>query len=476
MTFLTGTMNERGNYKMAVKPRIGEPKASSPQTVADILNLARSQATANYQAQVPELKELTLENLKNIGGIIMANKNYTNQYLTYLVNRIGLTWLNSRMYTNPWSMFKKGFLEFGETVEEIFVQMSKPFKYDPVKAQQTVFQRNVPDVRTVLHILNYQYYYKQTINDRMLRQSFLSWNGVRDLIAAIVDSMYTALYSDEFLVMKYMLFRCIQNGYLKVITIPTVSTENMKQIASTMRGTTNMLNFQSADYNIAGVDTFSLTEDQYVIFNAMFDATMGVEVLASVFNMDKAEINGHRVLVDGFGKLNVERLNTLFGEEDWYEEPSQAELDAVNVIPAVVVDKNFFQVYDNLQEFTEIYNNDGLEWNYDLHVWRIFSFSIFSNAAVYAPGTPSVTSVTVSPASATVYPGHSFQLSAAVVTDWFAPQTVNWLVSVGDTYATVDMYGKVKISSDAPSGTKITVTATSAFDHTKSGSAELTVG
>lgn len=461
---------------MPIKPRAAVPVAATPKSVQDILNLSRSMASANYKAMVPEMKQATLQNLREIGGVILANKDFTNEWLKWLVNRIGMTWLNTRMYENPWRMFKKGYLEFGESVEEIYTEMSKPFKYDPVKAQSTVFQMNDPDVRTVLHTLNYQYYYKQTIRDRDLRQAFLSWNGIRELIGDIVNKMYSALYNDEFLVMKYLLFRCIQNGYLKVLTIPTIEPDNMKAIASIMRGATNLLQFNSNEYNLAGVHNFSLPEQQYVIWNAQFDATMGVEVLATVFNMDKAEVNGHRVLVDGFGKLDVERLNALFGEEDWYVEPSAEELAAVDRIPAVLVDENFFQVWDVLQEFGEIYNTDGLYWNYDLHVWRIFSFSIFANALAYAPGTPIVTGVTVSPTTATIYPGQQMQLSATVTTEWFAPQSVNWLVTVGDDKATVNNYGIVKLLPAAATGDSITVTATSVFDPTKSATCTLTVG
>mgnify|MGYP000075391992 FL=1 len=72
-----------------------------------------------------------------------------------------------------------------------------------------MFKREIPDVRAAFHILNYQKFYKATISNDQLRQAFLSWQGITDLIAKIVDSMYTGANYDEFLTMKYMLARNI---------------------------------------------------------------------------------------------------------------------------------------------------------------------------------------------------------------------------------------------------------------------------
>ena len=94
------------------------------------------------------------------------------------------------MYTNPWADFKKGRLEYGETVEEIFVNLCRPYQFSPSKAEQDVFKRTIPDVRAAFHTMNFQKYYPITISDDQLRQAFLSWQGITDLIAAIVEMVY----------------------------------------------------------------------------------------------------------------------------------------------------------------------------------------------------------------------------------------------------------------------------------------------
>lgn len=449
---------------MATTPKVVTLTNSS----VDILNAIRNNATQNYRDYVPKATPVA-DSIRQIGAIIMDYPALQNEFLSALVNRIGRVLITSKMYDNPWAFFKKGLLEFGESVEEIFVNIAKPFQFDPAVAETNVFKREIPDVRAAFHIMNYQKYYKATINNDQLRQAFLSWQGISDLIAKIVDAMYTGANYDEFQTMKYMLARHILDGHMYPVEIPTVETANMKSIVSVVKGVSNKFTFLSPNYNLAGVQTYTAKNDQYMLINSQFDATMDVEVLASAFNMGKAEFSGRRVLVDSFGSLDTARLAELFAGDSTYQEISSGELEALDAIPAVLVDRNWFMIFDNFYNFTEQYNGEGLYWNYWYHVWKTFSVSPFANNALFIPGTPGVTSVTVSPGSATVATGQSVQLSANVVTTNFAPKSVTW--TVNSEYATVDNSGKVTVLSTAPASTRITVTATSTYDTSKKGTA-----
>lgn len=453
---------------MPVKPKIRTLTTSA----ADILNVIRNNASVDYRNYVPKADANDVESVRTIGAIIMDYPALQNEFLNALVNRIGRVMLTSKMYSNPIAFFKKGVLEYGESIEEIFVNIAKVQEFNPEIAEQEVFKRVVPDVRAAFHIMNYQKFYKATVTQEQLKQAFLSWDGVTDLIARIVDSMYTGANYDEFLVMKYLLARHILDGRVYPVTVPTVTAENAKAIITTVKGVSNKLTFMNSDYNPAAVRTFTEKTDQYMIVNSVFDATMDVNVLASAFNMDKAEFLGHRVLIDGFGDLDVARLGEIFAGDPTYHEPSQVELTALNAIPAVIVDKDWFMVFDMLTQFTEQYNGQGLYWNYFYHVWKTFSVSPFANSVLFVPGTPSVTSVTVSPTTASVPKGGSVSLSAVVATEYFAPQTVVWTSSEADVK--VSAAGVVTVDADAKS-TSATITAASAFDKTKKATCEVTV-
>lgn len=452
---------------MAVKPRIVTLTNSS----VDVLNAIRNNATTNYKHYVP-IATPDAESVRDIGAVIMSHPQLQNEFLSALVNRIGMVILTSKMYENPWAVFKRGMLEFGESIEEIFVNIAKPYQFDPEVAQSNLFKREIPDVRTAFHIMNYQKYYKATIQNDQLRQAFLSWQGITDLIAKIVDAMYTGANYDEFQTMKYMLAKHIIDGHMYPITIQTVTADNMKSIVSTIKGVSNNFEFLSPKYNLAGVSNKSDKKDQYLLVDSRFDATMDVEVLASAFNMDKAEFTGRRVLVDSFGSLDIERLNQLFADDPTYRELSEDELKALDSIPCVLVDKEWFMIFDNYNNFTEQYNGEGLYWNYWYHVWKTFSISPFANNAIFVTGTPSVASVTVSPASATVKSGQSISLSATVVTDFFAPQTVDWISNTEGV--TVNASGVVTIDSKVGAG-NVTITARSTFDSSKTGTCTITV-
>lgn len=453
---------------MPVKPKIRTLTTSA----ADILNVIRNNASVDYRNYVPKADANDVESVRTIGSIIMDYPALQNEFLNALVNRIGRVMLTSKMYSNPIAFFKKGVLEYGESIEEIFVNIAKVQEFNPEIAEQEVFKRVVPDVRAAFHIMNYQKFYKATVTQEQLKQAFLSWDGVTDLIARIVDSMYTGANYDEFLVMKYLLARHILDGRVYPVTVPTVNAENAKAIVTTVKGVSNKLTFMNSEYNPAAVRTFTDKTDQYMIVNSVFDATMDVNVLASAFNMDKAEFLGHRVLIDGFGDLDIARLGEIFAGDPTYNEPTQAELTALNAIPAVIVDKDWFMVFDMLTQFTEQYNGQGLYWNYFYHVWKTFSVSPFANSVLFVPGTPSVTSVTVSPTTASVPKGGSVSLSCVVVTEYFAPQTVVWTSNAADVK--VSAAGVVTVDADATS-TTATITATSAFDDKKKATCTVTV-
>ena len=455
---------------MPTKPRIVTMTNSS----VDVLNAIRNNASINYQNYVP-VATSDPESIREIGAIIMDFPNLQNEFLSALINRIGRVILTSKLYENPLAMFKKGMLDFGETVEEIFVDIAKPFEYDPAVAETNIFKRQTPDVHSAFHVLNYQKFYKATIQQNDLRKALLSWSGVDELIGKIVDAMYTAANYDEFLTTKYMLARHILKGQLYPVSVGTVNPANAKGVVTTIKGVSNTIEFPARRYNLAGVQTYSLKDSQYILMNSKFDALIDVEVLASAFNMSKAEFLGRRVLVDGFGNLDVDRLDELFADDPNYVQPSSAEMTALNSIPCVIVDKDYFMIFDQLFEFTEQYNGEGLYWQYWYHTWKVFSVSPFANALVFVVGTPDVTGVTVSPATATVLAGQSISLGATVATDYFAPQSVDWTSSDEDV-ATVDKAGVVTVSADATTGDTVTITATDTFTGLQSDTCVITVG
>ncbi len=452
---------------MATKPVVKKLAATSQ----DILNTIRATATPTYREYVPPAVP-GIESIREIGTVIMGMPALQNEFLSALVNRIGRVIMSSKMYDNPWAMFKKGVMEYGETVEEVFTNIAKAHDYDIQVAEDNVFKRELPDVRSAFHILNYQKMYKRTIQREQLRQAFLSEEGVTDLATSIINSMYAGAAYDEFMVMKYLLALHLVQGDIHTETVGDVSADNASGIVTHIKNVSNNLTFMSPKYNMAGVQNYTGKEDQYIIVNSTFDATMDVEVLAAAFNMDRAQFAGHRVLVDSFGELDTDRLKELIGNDPGFHEFTADELKALDAVPAVMVDREWFMIFDNMFNFSELYNPEGLYWNYWYHTWKILSVSPFMNAVAFIAGEPSVTSVTVTPASTTMGKGTSIQLKAEVKTTNFASQAVVWSIESG-TGATVDQTGCVTLTQEATG--EIKVKATSAVDDSQSATCTITV-
>lgn len=423
----------------------------------------------------------TTETIHAIGDYVLNFAPAANAFVNALVNRIGYVTISSRMYTNPWAGMKKGRLEFGETVEEIFVNLCKPYQFSPSVAEQEVYKRTIPDVRAAFHTMNFQKYYPITVSDDQLRQAFLSWQGIADLIARIVDSVYTSANTDEYLVMKYMLAKAVLNGNVTPVEVPAATKENAVDVATKFRQMARLLTYQSDKYNMAGVTTHTPISEQYLIVTAEFESVMDMNVLATAYNLPYADFIGRVIGIDSFVDMDWDRLRDLFTDEAGQIDPGfEGEWDATDMlalatVPAVCVDVNFWQVWDNLEKMTENYNGRGLYWNYFYHVWKTFSISPFAQAVCYTGKAGSITSVAVTPTSATLPVGADLELSVSVSRSGIINKAVVWtMTGNASTGSYVSDTGKVHVAKDETADT-LTVTATSVADSSKAGTSTITV-
>lgn len=343
----------------------------------DIMNVIRQNASYEYQQSVPEVTQWN--DIPKVGEIIYGTPAFANQFINALVNRIAAVRVQSATFNNPYSILKKGYIEFGETIEDIFVNIAKVVDYNAEKGEEREFKRNLPDVRSVFHTMNWRVVYPITIQDEDLKLAFLSGEGVQNLIAKIVDSVYTAAEYDEFLLFKYLLIKAISHGQMK----PDGVTATIKQNAVRFRAISNKLPFMSSNYNAAGVKTNTPKDRQIIFMDANFNANFDVEILASAFNMEKADFMGRLFLIDDWTTFDNERFNVIREASDGLEEVTAAELTAMGNVKAVLLDENWFQIYDNNNKFTEKYVSSGLYWNYFYHTWKTVSFSPFANAVVF---------------------------------------------------------------------------------------------
>lgn len=346
----------------------------------DILNVIRANASAEYQDLVPEVTKAS--EVSKVGDVFMGYPAMANQFLSALINRIALVRVKSATFNNPYARLKKGYLEFGETVEEIFVGIANVREFSVEKAPEREFKRSLPDVRSAFHIMNWRVQYPVTIQDQDLYQAFTSMDGVQNLIATIVQQVYTAAEYDEFLLFKYLIIKNVAKGTFKPLSIGDGT--NMNDAAKQFRATSNQLTFMSKDYNAAGVLNNTPRERQVIFMDSKYNAAYDVEVLAAAFNMDKATFQGSLFLIDDFTSFDNERFAVIKANSDMIEDITSEELALMANVKAVMVDEDWFQVYDNNAKFTEKYVASGMYWNYFYNVWKTVSTSPYANAVVFA--------------------------------------------------------------------------------------------
>lgn len=422
----------------------------------NVLNVIRQNATDVYQDRIPEA---TAENLHEVGDAILTYEAQANEFVNALVNRIGLVILNNRMATNPLAALKKGRLAVGETIEEIYIDVIKAQTYDPRAAQDTLFKRHLPNVSSVFHSVDSQLNYPLTISNEQLRKAFLSYDSLDRFIAGLVDSMYKSATLDEFIQMKQLISEWNENSRFIVEPITAVTdAASAREAMIKIKAVSDGMTIFNNQMNYAGVWTSTPKDEQYLITTPDFNARMDVDVLAAAFHMDKAEFAGHVIVVDNIGDL---------GDDG---------------IEAILVDKNWYQVYDYLRTFKTAYNGEGLYWNYFYHVWMVYSLSPFANAVAFGTAAPTVTALTVTPTTATVKPGGTVQITTTV-TGTGDPTSKCTFALAGNTdpETVVSTMGKVILGSKetgslGTSKNQITVTATSVQDTTKTATCTITVG
>ena len=439
---------------MPVKPKYAAAQYSAVPKGIKLLNVIRSEASQAYQDRVPVA---TQNNIAEVGNPILNFQAVQNELLDGLVNRIGMVIITSRSYNNPLKPFKRGIMSLGETVEEIFVNIIKAEPYYLVDDQgktacEDEFGRRLPDVRAVFHTRNRQDKYPITIQNDDLRTAFLSYQGVEDLVSKIIEAVYTSDEYDEFLLMKNVFFEAGLRGALTPITIPGLDTaDNAKETMTIFRKSALDLTFMRNDSNYMGVTTHTPIDDQVIFLLTSVASSVDVEVLASAFNMDKTNFIGRRVIVDDFGGLEKEGVVAIQTDRDW------------------------FMVFDNYLTMTSDYVASRLYYNYFLHHWETLSYSPFKNARAFVTKAPTVTSVTVTPgtASLTKATGGTVQFNATVEGDGLISPDVVWSITE-DANATISKTGLVTVKGGITVDS-LTVTATSKTDSTKTDTATITL-
>ena len=333
-------------------------------------NFIRNNSTEAFVNVVPSATEDNIAQIKDI----LFNDSYQpmlNEFVNNLINRIGLTIIRNKSFSNPLAIFKKGAVPLGTDIQEIYENpaIAEQYEYSNT-AMAKLLTITDPDTHVAYYRRNRQDLYTKTIAREGLQGAFDSWDKFEDFVSAITQSLYSGNYIDEFKYTKEL----IDGAYaedkviVKQVSNP-VDTATSKAFLKQVRALYSQMSFPSTEYNAYSkfsgakgtVTTWTDPERVVLIIRADVMAEVDVEALASAFNLDKANFLGRVIQVDKFDHDEV---------------------------LGVICDEAWLQIYDNVFRFDEFYNARVMAWNEYLHAWGTWAISPFANAVVLATAKP----------------------------------------------------------------------------------------
>lgn len=441
--------------------------ATTNQTIIESVYLA---ATNDYQQRVPDPTQSSIASTMEFLFDPM-NQMYLNQFMDILVNRIAMTYVRSKRWDNPLAAFKGAKINYGSTIQEIAPKWIAAHSYDDMS--ETLLKLRRPEAAAWYHSQNRRDRYDITINEDELRTAFESEMGLNNLVASIMEVPMSSDNYDEYRIMVQLLAEYHHRwGFFKhhLDAVPT-DVDSGKEFLTAMKTYVGKLKFPSSLYNsaaITDIPVFAKEKELILLVTPETDASVDVNTLAAVFNLDKAENRVTKVVIDEFPFPN-----------------------AIAVLTTI----DFFVCNDTLYKTTSFYNPETLGTTYFLHHWGIYSVSPFVPAILFTTEDGSVvntikenvTGMTITASSATVDAGDEVQLTINL-TGTITPESDSIKVAPdaaiydvtgsitsgsGDTAKTesvdlhyltqVDNYGVLHVSSQEKSGTVITVNAMSTY-------------
>lgn len=336
---------------------------------ATILDKVRINGTDDYQQRIPSATQTGVANTMRYLFDPM-NRQYLNDCVWNMVNRIGLTVMaQNAPFENPLAIFKKENLYWGSTVQEIAVKWIKAHGYKD--DAETLLKMHRPEAAVWFYEMNRRDQYPISWTDDELRQAFVDDYGLNRFIAQIMEAPRNSDNYDEMNIMIALIRHYEQNlGFYKVHldSIPSDET-TAKTLLKALRSTAGRMQFPSTQYNalnVTDIPAYANPQQMVLLIEPEYLASIDVDALSAVFQLDRAEVPYRIVQVPSLG---ISGAVALLVSADWY------------------------QVRDTMYGTTQFYNPQTLSNTLYLNHWGIYGVSPFTPCALFT--TDAGTSVTV---------------------------------------------------------------------------------
>lgn len=360
--------------------------------------------TNDYQQRVPNPTQSRISaTMRQLFSPM--NGDLYNQFMAGFINLIGQQKVHDQAWSNPLAVFKGASLMYGSTIQESAVKWIRAHSYDD--AAEDLLKLERPEAEVWYHSMNRQDKYPISVVRPELMQAFRDEYGLNRLINAVMQTPINSANYDEYCIEMNLLAEYDQRwGFFRhnLSAFPT-DEETGKELLTALRTYAELLKFPSTLYNAADVSvpTFANPSELVLIISAAASASIDVNTLAGIFNLDKADIPYRKVVVP--------------------------EIPIDNAVAVLTTDA-FFVVHDIVNQ-TEAFNDPNtLATKYIYHIWQVVSASPFVPAILFTTETgteiptvtETVTGLTLSASADTIERGGIVQLNPTL-TGSLAPST-----------------------------------------------------
>lgn len=385
----------------------------SNSTNINILNSIRPMMSYDYQSQIPKA---TQDNISNIYNTILNSQNARNALVPALVDLIISQSISTGIFRNKLRLVKGDNMPFGSTEQEIFVNFANGIEHNPKATADEIYGIYESYVMAAYHRINFNMDYPVTIWYEDLRTAFMSDYGLKSMVSAKVESIVSKANWDEFLTTKQLISSAYEAGNVYPVNISAITDKDTANaLLEAVQEYADLVAFPNTSLNIAGATSITNREELLFITTPKVKAKINVQTLASVFNLDKAEVDVQTIVVDDFNDNNE--------------------------IQAVLVNKRWFKIRDQYRLTTTDYAGLAMRWNNVYHVKEMFSYSPYYPCIVFTTAQAGVSGIKFAVGDATYKPGTETDITLGTTVSGGVSSVVPKMVSYkiegntsGDTF------------------------------------------
>lgn len=393
------------------------------ESIVQLLNAIRGNIGGDYASRIPQA---TRENILSVGNTILSYEPHTNAFMTQLLNRISKSVIKHvDEMEDIYAVFKSEELPFGDTLQEIFIDIVESQAFEGVDASNPA--SFITPKKGAIHVeymsVDRKLFYKTTISVAELKEAFLTADKLDEFTRQLVASMTRSYAVDRYIMTSHLLRKQASyvltgfwsDGYKDSATAPVrdlnvnalivpstvaeynpatgeveFATTGAKEFLKMLRKKSRALKFyHKLDYYdvasgnedeepdvgedliaVGGAKTIKAVKTpvskQVVALEVSTMADIDVDALAVLFNMEKAEVQSRMIeLEDGVLGTPISKDETA--TNDKYH------------IGGFICDKDAVVRCSSYEDSESFKNPEHLFINYWQHKWGFMACSLFAD-------------------------------------------------------------------------------------------------